>query len=56
MKVGKEMMVNRNMGGLCEGVILGKKFDMEVKEMFEAIREGLGGCGGMEAKLGKLMV
>ncbi len=43
VKLANQIIVNTNIAALSEAVILAKKFDIDLNEMFEAIRHGLAG-------------
>lgn len=55
VKLANQIIVNTNIAALSEAVILAKKFDIDLNEMFEAIRHGLAGSAAMEAKLPKMI-
>lgn len=55
VKLANQIVVNTNIAALSEAVILAKKFDIDLNEMFEAIRHGLAGSAAMEAKLPKMI-
>lgn len=55
VKLANQIIVNSNIIALSEAVVLGKKFDIELKAMFEAIRYGLAGSAVMEAKFPKMI-
>ena len=55
VKLANQIIVNTNIAALSEGVLLAKKFDIDLNEMFEAIRHGLAGSAAMEAKFPKMI-
>ncbi|MCE4956041.1 NAD(P)-binding domain-containing protein [Macrococcoides caseolyticum] len=55
VKLANQIIVNTNIVALSEAVVLGKKFDIDLDAMFEAIRYGLAGSAVMEAKFPKMI-
>lgn len=55
VKLANQIIVNTNISALSEAVILAKTFDINLEEMFEAIRGGLAGSAVMEAKFPKMI-
>ena len=55
VKLANQIIVNTNIAALSEAVVLGKKFDIDLESMFEAIRGGLAGSQVMEAKFPKMI-
>lgn len=55
VKLANQIIVNSNIVALSEAVVLGKKFDINLEAMFEAIRYGLAGSAVMEAKFPKMI-
>lgn len=55
VKLANQIIVNTNIAALSEAVVLAKKFDIDLTEMHEAIRNGLAGSAVMEAKFPKMI-
>ncbi|MCE5090916.1 2-hydroxy-3-oxopropionate reductase [Staphylococcus devriesei] len=55
VKLANQIIVNTNIAALSEGILLAKKFDINLNDMFEAIRHGLAGSAAMEAKFPKII-
>ncbi|MEB7437060.1 NAD(P)-binding domain-containing protein [Mammaliicoccus sciuri] len=55
VKLANQIIVNTNIAALSEAVVLAKKFDIDLTEMHEAIKNGLAGSAVMEAKFPKMI-
>ncbi len=55
VKLANQIIVNSNIAALSEAVVLAKKFDIDLTEMHEAIKNGLAGSAVMEAKFPKMI-
>lgn len=55
VKLANQIIVNTNIAALSEAVVLAKKFDINLTEMHEAIKNGLAGSAVMEAKFPKMI-
>ncbi|MEB7066681.1 NAD(P)-binding domain-containing protein [Mammaliicoccus sciuri] len=55
VKLANQIIVNTNIAALSEAVVLAKKFDIDLTEMHEAIKNGLAGSAVMEAKFSKMI-
>ncbi|UXV29832.1 NAD(P)-binding domain-containing protein [Mammaliicoccus sciuri] len=55
VKLANQIIVNTNIAALSEAVVLAKKFDIDLIEMHEAIKNGLAGSAVMEAKFPKMI-
>ncbi|MBF0774092.1 NAD(P)-binding domain-containing protein [Mammaliicoccus sciuri] len=55
VKLANQIIVNTNIAALSEAVVLAKKFDIDLTEMYEAIKNGLAGSAVMEAKFPKMI-
>lgn len=55
VKLANQIIVNTNIVALSEAVVLAKKFNIQLEDMFEAIRGGLAGSAVMEAKFPKMI-
>ena len=55
VKLANQIIVNTNIVALSEAVVLAKKFDIQLQDMFDAIRGGLAGSAVMEAKFPKMI-
>lgn len=55
VKLANQIIVNTNIVALSEAVVLAKQFDIQLEDMFEAIRGGLAGSAVMEAKFPKII-
>lgn len=55
VKLANQIIVNTNIAALSEAVVLAKKFDIDLTEMHEAIKNGLAGSAVMEAKFTKMI-
>ncbi|MEB6195144.1 NAD(P)-binding domain-containing protein [Mammaliicoccus sciuri] len=55
VKLANQIIVNTNIAALSEAVVLAKKFDIDLTEMHEAIKNGLAGSTVMEAKFPKMI-
>ncbi|MDO5376354.1 MAG: NAD(P)-binding domain-containing protein [Staphylococcus rostri] len=55
VKLANQIIVNTNIVALSEAVVLAKQFDIQLEDMFEAIRGGLAGSAVMEAKFPKMI-
>ncbi|WP_268741115.1 NAD-binding protein [Staphylococcus simiae] len=55
VKLANQIIVNTNIAALSEAVVLAKTFNIELSEMFEAIKGGLAGSAVMEAKFPKMI-
>lgn len=55
VKLANQIIGNTNIAALSEAVVLAKKFDIDLTEMHEAIKNGLAGSAVMEAKFPKMI-
>ncbi|WP_049320624.1 NAD(P)-binding domain-containing protein [Mammaliicoccus sciuri] len=55
VKLANQIIVNTNIAALSEAIVLAKKFDIDLTEMHEAIKNGLAGSAVMEAKFPKMI-
>ena len=55
VKLANQIIVNTNIAALSEAVVLAKKFDIDLTEMHEAIKNGLAGSAVMEGKFPKMI-
>ncbi len=55
VKLANQIIGNTNIAALSEAVVLAKKFDIDLTEMHEAIKNGLAGSAFMEAKFPKMI-
>lgn len=55
VKLANQIIVNTNIAALSEAVVLAKKFNIDLTEMHEAIKNGLAGSAVMEAKFPKMI-
>nr|WP_272873973.1 NAD(P)-binding domain-containing protein [Staphylococcus shinii] len=55
VKLANQIIVNTNIAALSEAVVLAKKFDIDLANMYEAIKGGLAGSSVMDAKFPKMI-
>ncbi|WP_437750685.1 NAD(P)-binding domain-containing protein [Staphylococcus shinii] len=55
VKLANQIIVNTNIAALSEAVVLAKKFDIDLANMYEAIKGGLAGSSVMDAKFPKII-
>ncbi|MGW7831914.1 NAD(P)-binding domain-containing protein [Staphylococcus xylosus] len=55
VKLANQIIVNTNIAALSEAVVLAKKFDIDLANMYKAIKGGLAGSSVMDAKFPKLI-
>nr|WP_263314722.1 NAD(P)-binding domain-containing protein [Mammaliicoccus sp. Marseille-Q6498] len=55
VKLANQIIVNTNIVALSEAVVLAKKFNIDLGEMHQAIKNGLAGSAVMEAKFPKMI-
>ncbi|MEY8621235.1 2-hydroxy-3-oxopropionate reductase [Staphylococcus xylosus] len=55
VKLANQIIVNTNIAALSEAVVLAKKFDIDLANMYKAIKGGLAGSSVMYAKFPKMI-
>ncbi|WP_436939848.1 NAD(P)-binding domain-containing protein [Staphylococcus xylosus] len=55
VKLANQIIVNTNIAALSEAVVLAKKFDIDLANMYKAIKGGLAGSSVMDAKFPKMI-
>lgn len=55
VKLANQIIVNTNIAALSEAVVLAKKFDIDLANMYRAIKGGLAGSSVMDAKFPKMI-
>ncbi|RIN01054.1 NAD(P)-binding domain-containing protein [Staphylococcus shinii] len=55
VKLANQIIVNTNIAALSEAIVLAKKFDIDLANMYEAIKGGLAGSSVMDAKFPKMI-
>lgn len=55
VKLANQIIVNTNIAALSEAVVLAKKFDIDLTNMYKAIKGGLAGSSVMDAKFPKMI-
>lgn len=55
VKLANQIIVNTNISALSEAVVLAKKFDIDLANMYKAIKGGLAGSSVMDAKFPKMI-
>lgn len=55
VKLANQIIVNTNIAALSEAVVLAKKFDIDLANMYKAIKGGLAGSSIMDAKFPKMI-
>lgn len=55
VKLANQIIVNTNIAALSEAVVLAKKFEIDLDNMYEAIKNGLAGSNVMDAKFPKII-
>ncbi|MGD6887682.1 NAD(P)-binding domain-containing protein [Staphylococcus shinii] len=55
VKLANQIIVNTNIAALSEAVVLAKNFDIDLANMYEAIKGGLAGSSVMDAKFPKMI-
>ncbi|MEB8176682.1 NAD(P)-binding domain-containing protein [Staphylococcus xylosus] len=55
VKLANQIIVNTNIAALSEAVVLAKKFDIDLANMYKAIKGGLAGSSVMDVKFPKMI-